>query len=409
MKKVLKKIGLAILILLVGFVIIKWNKIVESYHYAQHRKPENRLHYFQDFQNYVNTRTIEKSSKPSKLKVSDTLMMLPENFLTQDSLANTEHYLDFLRYEGLLVLKDGKIVYENYWNGLTEDKTHLAYSITKSIMSITIGIAIRDELIDSKDDLVIKYLPQFKKTWYKNVTIDDCLDMVSGVKWENDNPMMMKFMWKWGWDLTTAEEFLMEREAWHSPGEQMIYNSMDPLMIGLILKSVIGERTISEYIHEKLWEPLGAENNAYFTNINTNDIEVTWMGINASLKDLAKVGQLYLQEGEWNGKQIVSKSWINQSYTAHRETTKPQVNNSLRFEYDTYGWGYNNYWWIPDDTNGDEIFAWGSVGQTIYINRQKNVVVVSFRANPLNLGGQSPNFLDRSMVDFMQAIGNSME
>ncbi len=404
-----KRIGLVLLVFLVGFILIKWKTIKLSYNYLQFLKPENRLEYFQDGQEYVHTRPIAKSSIPLELMVSDTLMKLPDSFYTVDTIIQTKDYLEHLRYEALMVLKNGKVVYENYWNGLQKNETHHVFSITKSMLSIVVGIAIDDGLIESKDDLIIKYLPQFSDTWYKDVTIDDCLDMVSGIKWEDDKAMGANFMWKWGWNLTTAEKFLMNTESWHEPGEKMIYNSMDPLIIGLVIKSVIGDRTIPEYFQEKIWEPLGAEDDAYFAFFNKNDIEQTWGGIFASTRDLAKVGQLYLQEGEWNGKQIVSKSWVDQSFTAHRETTMPTFNESLRFKYDTYGWGYNNYWWIPDDTNGDEIFAWGTIGQTIYINRQMNIVVVSFRANPLNLKGQNPNFLDRSMVDFMQAIGNSME
>ncbi len=411
MKKTLKRIGLVLLILLIGFVLIKWKTIKLSYHYLQSLKPENRLEYFQDGQKYFQTRLITKSLEPEKFVMSDSKIRLPETFNSVDSLISTEEYLKNMRYESLMVLKNGKIVYENYWNGLKNDETHMVASITKSIISITIGIAINEGLIESKDDLIVKYLPQFKNTWYKDVTIDECLDMVSGVKWENDLPMVSEFMWKWGWDLTTAEEFLLQREPWHKPGEKMVYNSMDPLIIGLVLKSVIGERTISEYIQEKLWKPLGTENNAYFSYLIEDDIETTFGGIYATTRDLTKIGQLYLQEGNWNGKQIVSKDWVNQTFTAHRATTKPVVNYSLRLFYDYYGWGYNNFWWIPDDTNGDEIFAWGLGGQTIYINRKNNVAVVSFRANPLNLdyGTSSLNFVNRSMVDFMQVIGNSIE
>lgn len=409
MKRALKKTGIALLLILVGAVMIKWDTIVLSYHYMQLLKPEKRLTYFQNGQDYFHTRLIERSSKTLSIKKSDALYNLPDNFTTTDSTVNTEDYLNHFRYEGLLVLKNGQIIYENYWNGYAQDKTHIVASITKSILSIAIGIAIDEGLINSKDDLIIKYLPQFKDSWYKDVTIDDCLDMVSGVKWENDIPMVSEFMWKWGWNLTTAERFLLERESWHKPGEKKVYNSMDPLLVGLLLKSVIGERTISDYIHEKIWEPLGAEDHAYFTYLDKNDIETTWAGIYASMRDLGKVGQLYLQAGQWNGKQLVSESWVNQSFTAHRETTKPVINDSLRWFYDTYGWGYNNFWWIPDDSNGDEIFAWGLGGQTIYIDRQSNTVIVSFRANPLDLsiGKTNLNFFNRSMVDFMQAIASS--
>ena len=409
MKKILKRIGLTFLVLLIGFVLIKWKTIKLSYHYLQMLKPENRLEYFQDGQKYFQTRIIAKSSKPEKFVMSDSIIKLPVTFKSIDSVISTEMYLKDMRYEGLMVLKNGKVVYENYWNGFTNDETHMVASITKSIISITVGIAINEGLIESKDDLIVKYLPQFKNTWYKDVTIDECLDMVSGVDWRNDIPMMKEFMWKWGWNLTTAEEFLLQSESWHKPGGKMVYNSMDPLIIGLVLKSVIGERTISEYIQEKLWEPLDTEDNAYFTYLIEDDIETTWAGIYTTTRDLAKIGQLYLQKGNWNGKQIVSKDWVNQTFNAHRETTMPIVDHSKKWFYDTYGWGYNNFWWIPDDTNGNEIMAWGLGGQTIYINRKNNVVVVSFRANPLNLKNQSLNFLNRSMVDFMQAIGNSVE
>ena len=407
--RTLIKVGILIIFILAGFIILNWDKLWLSYHGMQMLKPEKRLDYFQDGQEYAQTRLIAKSSNPKHLKVSESLLALPDSFRTTDSLINTASYIENARYEGLLVLKNAEIVYENYWNGFNEHKTHVVNSITKSIISIAVGIAIDEGLIASKDDLIVKYLPQFKDSWYREVSIDDCLDMVSGVKWEHDIPMMLEFSFKWGWNITTAEKHLLNLEAWHEPGEQMVYNSMDPLMLGLVLKQVIGERTISEYIHEKLWDPIGAENHAFFNYLDENSIETTWAGIYATMRDLAKVGQLYLQRGKWNGKQLVSESWVDQSFSPHRKSTSPRVDVSLGWEYDTHGWGYNNFWWIPDDTNGNEIFAFGLGGQCIYINRQTEVVVVSFRANPLDLTHVNPDFLDRSMLDFMQAISTHVE
>lgn len=378
----------------------------------QSAKVENFLQYFQNRQDQFDSHLIKKSNNPYKFETSDTLLNLPEYFVSMDSTINIADYIENQRYEGILVLKNSQIIYENYWNGFSKEKTHVLNSITKSIMSILVGIAIDEGLIRSREDLVTKYLPQFKNTLYKDVTIDDCLDMVSGVKWENDWLMVQDFMWKWGWNTTTAEKFLLEREFLHKPGEKFVYNSMDPLMIGLILKSVIGEKSISEYMQEKLWAPLGAENNAYFEKLNEYDIEPSWYGIYTTMNDLAKIGQLYLQEGNWRDTQIVSRNWVKQSFQAHRETTKPISNDSWRTQdYNNYGWGYNNYWWIPDDSHEDEILGWGMYGQTLYVNKQKNIVVVSFRAEGLTDYDENYTFEfeNRSMLDFVQAIGNSVE
>ena len=408
-KNIIKKIGLGLLVLLVGFIVLKKDEIYLSYHGSQMLKPENRLKYFQDGQEYALTRRIPKSSKPFHLKSSDTIVTLPDTFLSLDSVISVEEFLEDLRYEGLMVLNHGEIVFEEYWNGFKESETHILNSITKSIISIVVGIAIDEGLIESKDDRITKYLPDFKGTWYDNVTVDDCLDMVSGVRWERDIPMMLDFSFRWGWNLTSPQKHLLNLDSWFEPGEQMVYNSMDPLIVGLVLKSVIKDRTISQYINEKLWEPIGAEDDAFFNYLNENDIETTWAGMYATMRDLAKVGLLFLEKGNWNGEQIISEQWVNQSFTAHRETTMPKVDYSLEWNYDTHGWGYNNYWWLPDDTQGDEIFGFGLGGQTLYINRSKDLVIVSFRANPLELKNVNPDFLDRSMLDFMQAISNELK
>lgn len=410
MKKSIKLIGFVLLALVLTFVTFRWGKIIETYHFYQSQKPEKRLLYYQDNRPYFSHRDISKSSKPSPLPISDNLVDLPVEFFSLDSMVSTRQYLDILRYEGLLIIKDGEIVYEQYLNGLKENEVHSANSITKSILSLAIGIAIEEGLIGSKDDLVIQYLPQFKNTWYSDVTIDECLDMVSGVKWENDYSMMVDFLLKWKWNLTSAEEFLLRIENLHEPGEKMVYNSMDPLLVGLVLKSVIGKRTISEYIQEKIWDPLGAEHNSHFIVGDENGLEITWMGLNTSLRDLGKIGQLYLEDDVWNGKQLISKSWVDQSFTAHRETTLPRLDKSLRWDIDgTYGWGYNNYWWIPDNSKGYETFAWGAFGQVIYINKLKDLVVVSFRAEDSDGKIKDFNFLDRSMLDFMQAIAKNIK
>ena len=407
--KYLRNFGLLSLLLLGVFFIFEWDNLISTYHYLESKKPVNKLKYYQNPQRYFNGNVIYESKNNYKFKVSDALITLPETFTSGDSTVRTQKYLEDFRYESLLVIQNGEIIYENYWNGLTKETPHSAFSITKTMLGVLVGVAIDDGLIKSKDDLITNYLPEFENTWYRNVTIDHCLDMISGVKWEDDIPMLIDYVWLWAWNLTSAKEYLLQRESWHEPGTFRVYNSMDPLMIGLVLKSVIGDRTLSGYMQEKLWLPLGAEDNSYLTYFQEDDVENVIFGFSATTRDLAKFGQMWLQNGNWNGHQIISEDWVDQSFIAHREDNQPRVDAALTWFYDTYGWGYNNFWWIPDDTSGDEVFAHGIDGQLIYINRAKNVVIVSFRSNPEVLAGYNGHFANRSMVDFAQAISESIE
>ena len=134
--KLIKKIGIILVILIIGIIVFNVKTITLYYHFIQSAKPEFRFKYFQNNHQYFDSREIQKSNFPYKFQISDTLMHLPESFVSVDSNILTQTYLQDMRYEGILVLKEGEIIFEDYWNGLTEEKGHSAFSISKTILSI---------------------------------------------------------------------------------------------------------------------------------------------------------------------------------------------------------------------------------------------------------------------------------
>lgn len=232
--------------------------------------------------------------------------------------------------------------------------------MAKSFTSYLIGCAIEDNLITSVNDPVTKYIPELKDNGFDMVTVENLLQMTSGLKFNESyvNPFGHAATFYYGRNLRKATMRLKLEE---DPNTRMSYVSGDTQILGLILDRVLEEKTISQYLEEKLWTKIGMEYDASWSiDKKKEGLEKTFCCLNARAIDFAKFGRLYLNNGNWEGKQLVSKAWVKQS------TKTDTLNGSYK--------GYQYQWWIPND-KGDFI-AEGILGQFIFVSPSENLIIV---------------------------------
>lgn len=277
---------------------------------------------------------------------------------------------------GLLIIKDDEIRFEQYYLGASEETRWLSMSVAKSFISALLGIAIEEGLIESIEESVTQYVPSLAGSAYDGVRIKDILQMSSGARWNEDYSDPDSDIGRFGLVFATGgslNDFAATLEREREPGTFNLYNSTDTQVLGMLLANVTG-KTIASYMQDKLWQPLGMEYDAYWLTDDTG-MEMAFGGLNATLRDYAKLGRLYLNHGYWEGQQIVPEAWVKASTTPDAPHLMPGENPQS-----DYPMGYGYQWWIME---GDES-AYSAIGvynQFIYVNPTQNVVIVKLSAN----------------------------
>ncbi len=276
-----------------------------------------------------------------------------------------ESYLEENNTVAFLVIRNDTIQYEKYFKGYDQTSIVPSFSMAKSITSILIGCAIDDGLIKSVQEPITNYIPELKKNGFEKVTIEHLLQMTSGIKFNEgySNPFGQVATFYYGRNLRKG---LLKLRLKREPGTAFEYVSGNPQLLGLILERVLKGKTVTQYLQDKLWKPLGMEYDAsWSTDRKKNGLEKTFCCINARARDFAKIGRLYLNKGNWNGKQIVSESWVKAS------TRIDTANGSTRY--------YQYQWWLPTQTG--DFMAQGILGQYVYVNPSKNLIIVRLGKN----------------------------
>lgn len=301
--------------------------------------------------------SIDPTNLPFQYPVSDN----PVEFgymKFEDQQMPFDEYLEENETVAFLIIKNDTIIYEKYFNDYEESSIVASFSVAKSITSILIGCAIEDGLIKSEFDHIDKYLPELKIDGIHNLSIYDLLQMRSGLKYEESywNPFGDAANFYYGTDI---KKYVNELEFIHEPGTKFHYSSGDAQILGLLLEKVLNGKSISKYLEEKLWIPLGMEYPASWSLDKKEGVEKTFCCLNARARDFAKIGSLYLKEGNWQGKQILPRSWVKKAAVIDTNTTSQ--------------WYYSYQWW---HTGNEDYFAQGILGQYIYINPKENTVIV---------------------------------
>jgi len=317
---------------------------------------------------------ISASEKPFVFEKED--FELPDSYEFEGEQLNLLEGLDHFHTDGLIILHDGKMLFEKYWNGNTKDSKHIAFSVSKSYLSALFGIAIEEGLIKSIDDSVSIYLDDFEGTGYEDVKIKNLLQMSSGIEFNEDYADPNSDINRFARATAKGSSFRDFAKTLKNGKKQGTYNhyvSLDTQVLGMILESVT-DMPLREYLYKRIWSKIGTESDAYYIADKTGT-DMALGGLNATLRDFSKFGQLYLNEGSWDGEQIVPKSWVVKSHTPDAPHLMPNAGDLSSSE-----WGYGYQWWIPGDPLTDYT-AHGIFNQFIYVDPVSNVVIAKTSSN----------------------------
>ncbi|MEO9209893.1 MAG: serine hydrolase [Ginsengibacter sp.] len=268
-----------------------------------------------------------------------------------------------------MIIRNDTILYEYYAPKYNDSTTMTSFSVAKSFVSTLIGIAIQDGKIKSVHEPITDFIPEFTDERFKQITIENLLKHTSGIRFSkqifNPNSDNAQFYYT-----TKLREKMLESKIEESPGLHFNYSSENYQLLALIIERAT-HQTVSHYLQEKLWKPLGMENNAFWNIDNKSDsgIEKAFCCLNATTHDFAKLGRLFLNNGNWNGKQILSAKWV-------KEATQPDTTAAGKFNF--------QYNWTTGPEKYKSYYAVGLYGQYIYVYPQKNIIIVRFGKQDLN-------------------------
>lgn len=348
---------------------------------------------------------------------------IPFSFYAQTDQAKHQQlktYLDtFLNRSNtnaFLIIKNDTLVYERYADHVNESTLHPSFSLAKSFVATLIGIAIDKGIISSTNDLVIKYLPELEKNdgRFKKLTIQHVLDMRSAIDYDENKETPFSAITKLYYGSSLKNQ-IAKLKMKGEPGVKFEYQSVNTQLLANILENAGGKK-IHDLLADYLWQPLGAESNALWSLDDQGNAKA-FCCLNATAKDFAKLGRLYLNKGNWDGSQIISKKWIE-------ATTNADTLDVL---------GYKNQWWACYDYryfkdsisataalkkiniiadikktkyNGYyfkmkayDFTAEGILGQFIYVNPKNKVIIVRL--------GNSPN-KRMNFENFIPKIGRQL-
>ena len=288
--------------------------------------------------------------------------------------------------DGILVLHRGRIVHERYFGVLTPERQHIAFSVTKSFVGTIAATLISEGALDEGAS-VAKYVPELKDSGFGDATIRQLLDMTTGMKYsehydDSNSPV---------WAFSRANGFLPRPPDYNGPatsyaylqtvakeyphGERFDYKTINTDALAWVVSRVAG-KPLSEVLRERLWSRLGVEQDAYFT-VDTAGTEFAGGGLNLTLRDLARFGEMMRLNGRYNGKQIIPAAAIDDIRKG---------GNAEQFAKAGYktlpGWSYRNMWWVSHNSHG-AFTARGVHGQLIYIDPKAEMVIVRFASHPL--------------------------
>jgi CubicO group peptidase (beta-lactamase class C family) len=284
--------------------------------------------------------------------------------------ATVDPWIETRSVTALVVLKSGKIVYENYFQGTTAEDRRISWSVAKSYLSVLVGILLDEGKIDSIDDPITKYAPSLKDTAYDGATLRNVLQMASGVVFDEDYLDKGSDINRMGRVLALGgkmDDFAAGlTETFAEPGEMWQYVSIDTHVVGMVVRGATG-RSVADLLSEKVITPLGLEYDPYYLTDGVGTAFVLG-GLNMTTRDYARFGQMVLQGGTWQGQQIVPTNWIKASTAPSAPTATGEI-------------GYGYQWWIPVGSAPGEFMGRGIYGQYIYIDTARGVVIATNAAD----------------------------
>ncbi|MFV0304901.1 MAG: serine hydrolase domain-containing protein [Moheibacter sp.] len=281
--------------------------------------------------------------------------------LLTDSLRNE---LEIYKSIGFFVVKDGKALLEEYWEDYSAESYTNSFSMAKSVVTMLLGKAIEQGYIKSLDQPITDFLPEFKDDAFaQKCTVGNLSAMTSGYDWSEDyyfplNPTAKAY---YG---SNIEKQMLSRSFIQEPGGHFDYLSGTTQLLAIVLQRAVGI-SLSQYLQEEFWQPLGMEQDAYWSKDKKEGMEKAYCCLNSNVRDYAKLGQLLLQQGNWNGKQIIDSAFVKKMVT-------PNYKVFNEGEHVRYGYSI----WTDYEHQPNFYGFMGHLGQRIIVVPSENLVIV---------------------------------
>jgi CubicO group peptidase (beta-lactamase class C family) len=311
-------------------------------------------------------RPVAASSSPFYFKEEPAEAIVQALFEQNPAVRDLDEFLEQTQTLAFIVIQDDAILYEKYFNGASRDSIVTSFSVAKAWNSALIGAAIGHGFIQSVDAPITDYLPELieRDPAFADITIRDLLRMSSGIKYEDtgdlDGDDAKTYYYHDLRQLALEETIVID-----PPGSYWLYNNYHPLLLGMILERATG-MPVADYLEAKIWQPIGMEFDGSWS-LDSRGFEKMESGINARAIDFAKFGRLYLNNGDWDGTQVLPADWVVQS-------TGPDTSPDSLFKGDSY---YALMWEGRRRGESDYDYdAEGHHGQQIYVSPHKNLIIV---------------------------------
>lgn len=367
---------LLVIILLIGSVaFLQKEKIVRLYKVIHLFDEDVIVDNFLHMEDIFNVDTIRHGESVFEFQHADAYD-LPSSFSYNNSEVNVQEYLDRTQTNGLLILHGDTILKESYYRGNGPEVTHISWSVAKSLVSSAVGKALEEGYIETIEDPITKYVPGLKDSAYDGVRIKDILQMSSGAGFDEDYHTFGSDINRLGRYFAlgmSLDRFCTTLDRERPPGTYHNYVSTDTQVLGMLVREATGME-FSDFFESRIWDPIGAEGNAYWIEDNKG-MEAVFGGMNARLKDFGRFGYMYGNGGRIGDRQVISPQWIRASTTPDAPHLLPGDNPLSSSDL-----GYGYQWWIPEGDAG-EFMAIGVYNQYIYIHPSFRIVIVKQSAN----------------------------
>lgn len=337
--------------------------------------PDIRVNTFRNIDRLFPVRRVRHGDHVQPIPASDTPLETFE-FDSNGKHYDLYDYVSLNAVTGLMIVKDGKSLFELYQAGNTRETRWMSMSVVKSISSTLVGAAIHDGYISGVNDPVVKYLPQLSGSAYDGVTIRQLLQMASGVGWNetytdpgSDRRAMLEAQIAQKPGAILELMAALPRVA--EPGTRWNYSTGETHIVGALLRAAT-HMPVADYLSDRIWAKFGMSSDASWWLESPDGLEVGGSGLSATLADYARFGLFLLADGVAGGERVLPEGWLG-------EATRRQTIGGKTVDY-----GYM-FWPVPDKDGSytDGAFsAIGIFGQYVYVNPAKSLVVAMWSAQP---------------------------
>lgn len=299
--------------------------------------------------------------------------------------------LDVNYVDGIVIMHEGKIVYEKYMGGLTPEGQHAAMSVSKSFTG-TLGAILAAEGVIDPGKLVTEYIPELAKSGFAGATVRQVMDMTTAIKYSEDYDDPHAEVWEYSasGNVFRGPDYKGPRNYYEylptvrkldgmEHGKAFGYKTVNTEVLGWIISRATG-KGIAELVSERIWKPMGAHYNGYY-QIDPSGIAFAGGGFNLNLRDMAMFGETMRLGGKVGDRQVIPEAAVKD--IREGGSGAASVEAFARGGYDKLkGWSYRDMWWITNNSHG-AFMARGVYGQAIYVDPAAKMVIARFSSNHL--------------------------